>query len=105
MEFPPDWRVDNLGDFYVAIATLATSGDKVATELLAQLRPNGQVLDNFKFVVNVTQILDTELDFERLLPSAPLKGYQLRYQYWPRDITIRWNLTTSNWFDADMQKL
>jgi hypothetical protein len=38
MEFSPDWRVADLGDFDVAVATLATSGNEVAVELLAQLK-------------------------------------------------------------------
>jgi hypothetical protein len=29
-----------------------------------------------------------------------MKGYKLRYQYWPRDIHIRRNLTTSSWVDV-----
>ncbi len=76
MEFPPDWRVNNLDDFDVAVAMLATSADEVVIELLAQLRPNGRVLDNFRFTVSGPQILDVELVFERLLPADPLKGYR-----------------------------
>jgi hypothetical protein len=72
MEFPPDWRVNNLDDFDVAVAMLATSADEVVIELLAQLRPNGRVLDNFRFTVNRPQILDVELVFEQLLPADPL---------------------------------
>ncbi len=47
MEFLPDWRVDELGDFDMAVVMLATSGDEVAVELQAQLRPNGRVLDQY----------------------------------------------------------
>jgi hypothetical protein len=88
MEFLPDWRVDDLGDFDMAVVMLATSGDEVAVELLAQLRPNGRVLDHFRLVLNGTQILDAEINIEGLLPAAPLKGYRLRNQYWARDIAM-----------------
>jgi hypothetical protein len=100
MDFPPDWKVDDMEDFDVAVATLAESDDAVAVELLAQLRPNGRVLDNFRFAVNSSQILDVELSFNNLLPAEPLRDYKLRYQYWARDIAIRRNLTTSGWIDV-----
>jgi hypothetical protein len=100
MEFPPDWRVDNMEDFDIAVATLAGSDDAVAVELLAQLRPNGWILDNFRLVANGSQILDMELAFNHLLPAEPLRDYKLRYQNWARDIAIRRNLTTSCWIDV-----
>jgi hypothetical protein len=40
--------VDSLEEFNVAVATIANSGDAVAVELVAQLRPNGRILDNFR---------------------------------------------------------
>jgi hypothetical protein len=100
MDFPPDWRVDNMEDFDIAVATLAESDDAVAVELLAQLRPNGRILDNFRLVANGSQILDVELTFNHLLPGEPLRDYRLRYQYWAQDIAIRRNLTTSCWIDV-----
>jgi hypothetical protein len=100
MEFPPDWTVEPIDDFDVAVATLANSGDSVAIQLLAQLRPTGRILDNFRFAVNGQEILDVELDFHQILPTDSMKGYKLRYQYWPRDIHIRRNLTTSSWVDV-----
>jgi hypothetical protein len=48
MDFPPDWLVEPLHDFDVAVATLANSGDPLAIQLLAQLRPTGRILDNFR---------------------------------------------------------
>jgi hypothetical protein len=40
------------------------------------------------------------MEFERLLSADVLRGYQLQYQYWPRNISIRCNLTTSGWNDV-----
>jgi hypothetical protein len=81
MEFAPDWRVDSLEKLDIAMATIANSGKAVAVELLTQLRPNGQILDNFQLSVNGPQILDLELEFDHRLPVKPLKGLRLRYQY------------------------
>jgi hypothetical protein len=49
MEFPSNWRVDDLGDFDAAVATLASSGDDVAIELLALAQ--AQRLDSQQFLV------------------------------------------------------
>ena len=100
MDFPPDWSVASLEDFDLAVASLVASDNAVAVELLAQLRPSGRILDNFRFAVNGNQILDSELDLGQLLPADALRGYKLRYQYWPRDINIRRNMTTSSWADV-----
>ena len=100
MDFPPDWRVEPLDDFDVAVAWIASSNSSLAVELLAQLRPTGRILDNFRLAINGTKILDSELDMGQLLPVDSLQGYKLRYQYWPRDICIRRNLTSSVWLDV-----
>jgi hypothetical protein len=63
MEFPPDWQVEPWDDFDVAVASLATSGNDLAVELLAQLRPTGRILDNFRLSVNGSEILYAELEF------------------------------------------
>jgi hypothetical protein len=60
----------------------------------------GWLLDHFRFAVNGPQILDAELEFNQLLPADPLKGFQQCYHFWPRDIAIRQNLTTSCWVDV-----
>jgi hypothetical protein len=100
MEFPPDWLVEPLDDFDLAVATLANSGDALAIQLLAQLRPTGRILDNFRLSINSSEILDVELNLYHLLPVEVLKGHRLSYQYWPSDIRIRRNLTTSGWLDV-----
>jgi hypothetical protein len=100
MEFPPDWLVEPLDDFDLAVATLANSGDAIAIQLLAQLRPTGRVLDNFRLAINSSEILDVELNLHHLLPVEAVKGYRLNFQHWPRDIGIRRNLTTSGWLDV-----
>ena len=100
MEFPPDWLVEPWDDFDTAVASLANSGNDLAIELLAQLRPTGRILDNFRLTVNGTEILEAELELNQILPTPVLNGYKLRFQYWPRDIGIRRNLTTGGWLDV-----
>jgi hypothetical protein len=63
-------------DFDIAVATLAESDDAVAVELLAQLRPNGRILDNFRLVANGSQILNVELAFNPPAASGAAQGLQ-----------------------------
>jgi hypothetical protein len=100
MDFPPDWLVEDADDFDTAVASLASSDNPLAVELLAQLRPTGRVLDNYRFSLNGSRILDAELDMGQLLPVEALSGFRLKYQYWPRDITIRRNMMSSCWMDV-----
>jgi hypothetical protein len=100
MEFPPDWLVEPWDDFDTAVASLDNSGNDLAIELLAQLRPTGRILDNFRLSVNGTEILEAELELNQLLPTPVFNGFKLRFQYWPRDIGIRRNLTTGGWLDV-----
>jgi hypothetical protein len=100
MEFPPDWDIGPMEDFEVACAALAESGEPLLVQLLAQLRPTGRILDNFRLAVGGTQILDLEVDLGHIIPAPSLQGFRFSYQFWPRDIAIRRNMTTSSWIDV-----
>jgi hypothetical protein len=100
MEFPPDWDIGPMEDFEVACAALAESGEPLLVQLLAQLRPTGRILDNFWLAVGGTQILDLEVDLGHIIPAPSLQGFKFSYQFWPRDIAIRRNMTTSSWIDV-----
>jgi hypothetical protein len=100
MEFPPDWDIRPQEDFELACTALATSGEPALVQLLAQLRPTGRILDNFRFSIGGSQILEAELDLGVMLPAEALHGYRLSFQYWPRDITIRRNMMSSTWQDV-----
>ncbi len=41
-----------------------------------------------------------ELNLQHLLPVEAMRGHKLSFQFWPRDIGIRRNLTTSGWQDV-----
>lgn len=68
-------------------------------ELLAQIRPNGRVLDHYRITLGGSKILDVSVPLSKLLVSSRSNALKLRYQIWPRDISIKRNMTTSGWSD------
>ncbi len=95
MEFPPTWRFIDAEEFESATPTL---GDLCAA-LYLQARPNGRMLDHFRIGVGGNNILDVDVSCNKLFPSPNLNNWHLKKQYWPRDINIRRNATTSKWED------
>ncbi len=45
-------------------------------------------------------IVKAPLNLQHFLPVEALRGHKLSFQYWPRDIGNRRNLTTSGWLDV-----
>jgi hypothetical protein len=45
-------------------------------------------------------ICDANVDLEQLIPSTGFNKWKLRFQFWPRDVVIRWNMLTLAWVDV-----
>jgi len=54
--------------------------------------------NNFRLVLGGSEMLEVEVGAEALLPNS-YRHYKLRLDIWPRDIAIRLNMATSDWFD------
>ncbi len=100
MEFPPDWVVSPMEDFEAYTPPVQSSASDYVMELLAQLRPSGQILDHFRIALDGSAALSKELDLGQLIPSTLFKGHKLAFQFWPRDIQIRRNMVSSAWVDV-----
>jgi hypothetical protein len=74
---------------------------KHTMELYAQQRLNGRILDGTRIVLGGSEMIQVDVEMHSLIPAEQLKGWRLRYQVWPRDIAIRQNLATSNWYDLE----
>ena len=96
MDFPPDWEVFPAEDFTTAVPRNAGS---CGMELLAQIRPNGRILDHFRVSLGGSNILNISVPLPSLLLGTPDSGLILKYAVWPRDIEIKRNMTTSQWLD------
>jgi hypothetical protein len=94
MDFPMDWVINNAEDY--ATASPGYQGE-VAVELLAQLRNTGRILDSFRFTLDGASPLEAIIDVRSIIPADHYSGWKLVQQFWPRDIVIRRNMTTSAW--------
>ena len=98
MEFPPtEWSIFEAADFEVAQPR--NPGD-LGIELLAQIRPNGRVVDHWRLTAGGAKILEVNFFLMTLVPKASeLPAWRLSFQKWPAEIMFRRNMTTSDWFD------
>jgi len=98
MEFlPAGWEIFNTEDFETAAPRVA--GDAVM-ELMAQIRPNGRVMDHWRVAIGGAKILEADFRLSTICKSSVLSPYKLRFQTWPKDIRIRRNMNSSTWTDG-----
>lgn len=97
MEFPPAWDVFPAEEYTTATPR---NPQELGVELLVQVRPNGRMLDNFRFVIGGSELIELFIPLSAVLNIPDLPAWGLKYSVWGRDITIRRNMATSAWFDA-----
>jgi hypothetical protein len=97
MEFPGELEFFHNEDFDTAVPR--DMGDAVM-ELLAQVRPNGRVMDHFRITLGGSSLLEVDTVLSSLIPFPALDNYRFKFQFWPRDVAIRRNMTTSKWLDV-----
>jgi hypothetical protein len=97
MEFPGDLDFFDNEDFDSAVPR--STGEAVM-ELMAQIRPNGRVMDHFRIAVGGSSLLEVDKPLSALIPAASLDRYKFKFQFWARDVAIRRNMTTSKWLDV-----
>jgi hypothetical protein len=96
MDFPHDWTVLAAEEFETAAPRV--NGD-MTMEVLAQLRPSGRILDNFRVALAGSKALNFDADLFSLIPAAVFKGWRVKGQCWARDVAIRANVFSSGWID------
>ena len=98
MEFPPTgWEIFPHTDFEIAAPRLA--GDTVM-EMMAQVRPNGRCVDNWRIAIGGSKILEADFRLKEICRSTSINPFKLRFQAWPKDVKIRRNMTSSAWYDG-----
>jgi hypothetical protein len=96
MEFPPSWTVFLEEDFESAQPQVEGA---TTMELMAQVRHTGRMLGSFRIAIGGEARLKVDVDLGAMIPRDVFHGWRFRTQYWPRDIKIRTNLTSSAWID------
>jgi hypothetical protein len=97
MDYPPEWEFFPMEDF--ASATPRNPG-ALGVEVLAQIRPNGRVLDHFRVTLGGSRILDINVAMANLVSSAAVQTHRLKFQVWPKDLEMRRNMTSTAWKDV-----
>jgi hypothetical protein len=96
-DFPPSWEVFNADQFNIAAPR---NPGELGMEFLAQVRPNGHILDHYRISLGGSKIVDVSGPMAAIFPGVPAM-WKLRYQIWPRDVEIRRNMSTSNWVNIN----
>ena len=97
MEFPPaHWDIFPGAEF--ENATPRDPG-KLGAEVMAQVRPNGLILDDILIALDGSEQIILTASISTILPIEGLPEWKLVYKTWPREILMRRNMTTSDWFD------
>jgi hypothetical protein len=94
MEFPHNWDIFEMEQF--AAATPRAAGE-LGMELAMQVRPNGRMLDHYRVTLGGSRILDVSFGMAKLVNLPAAATWNLKLQVWPRDLSIRRNMTTSEW--------
>jgi len=99
MEFPPeDWPVFPANDFELAVPR---DPGALGIEVMAQARVNGRIVDHFRVAVGGANILRVNFSTRDIFLSDRIAATPLQYEVWPRDVTIRRNMASSAWIDAN----
>ncbi len=95
MEFPPTWSFVEEETFETAVP----NHGNLCAALYMQARPTGRMLDHHRIGLGGNGMLEVNVSCKKLFPSPNLNNWHLKRQYWPRDITIKRNASTSQWED------
>jgi hypothetical protein len=99
MDFPAEWEVFPAEAFETAMPRCPGSH---SVELMAQLRPNGRVMDHWRLALGGSGSMELNVPLNQILPiqAGFPDGLRLKTQYWPRDVAIRRNMSSSSWQDV-----
>ena len=98
MEFPGDDISYRSGEDFDT-AEPSEPGD-FGAELLAQVRNNGRILDHHRIVLGGSKLQTILVPLTKMMQLPSLSGWRFKFQFWPRDVTIRRNMSTSIWVDV-----
>ena len=68
-------------------------------KLLAQMRGSGRILDHHRIVLGGDRMQTVLVPMTKMFPTPSLSNWRFKFQFWPRDASIRRNMCTSIWVD------
>jgi hypothetical protein len=91
------WEIHSVAD--LPSYTLTEVVDTLTGALLIEVQPDGSVSGQQRFVLDGLSILDLDIQANKMVSCTGSSGFSFRWQVWPRDIKLRPNAFTSDWFD------
>jgi hypothetical protein len=98
MNFPHTWDVLVAVDFNTALPRAA---GQLGAEVIAQVRPNGRILDHYRVTLGGSKIIDVKASMAAMALAPAASSWVFRHQVWPKDVVIRRNMTTGPWINAN----
>ena len=94
MDFPPDLEIYPATEFEEA---QAHSPGTLGVELTVQVQDNGRMLDHWCLTLGGSAFQRVCVRLTKFIQLPALEGWNIKFQFWARDVTIRRNMTTSIW--------
>ena len=99
MEFSPgEWTCLPAEDFELAVPR---NPGTLGLEVMAQVRINGRVVDHVRTALGGSEILRVNFNTRDIFLAANLPATPLQLEMWPRDISVRRNMASSEWIDVN----
>jgi hypothetical protein len=92
-----EWAVMPLADFDTG---MPRDPGALGGELMAQIRNNSRILDNFRFALGGTAIITAEFTSKDLFATKILPSTPLTFKARPNQIVLRKNMLSSAWMDV-----
>jgi hypothetical protein len=97
MQFPHLWDILPAADFSTALPRAA---GELGAEVIAQVRPNGRILDHFRVTLGGSRIVEVRASMAAMALAPAASTWVFRHQVWAKDIQLRRNMTTGPWVNA-----
>jgi hypothetical protein len=94
---PPQWEVNPLD--ILPTYRLANETSPLEGALLLEVQPDGRISGEWRFVHGGSAILSIEVVANQMVSAGGSSGFTFQWQLWPRDIKLRPNTLSSEWFD------
>jgi hypothetical protein len=98
VNYPPDEfdirRAAEYGNFSLLDVT-----SPLAAAVLVHVDEAAKIFGGYKIVLGGTETLKLDVPAKEVLFMGESESYRIRMEMWPRDIRIRENMMTSDWFD------
>jgi len=97
MDFPPEeWDIFPTEDFELAEPR---DPGECGAEVMVQIRNNGRIMDHFRLAIGGSAMIEVAIKLRQVIEHNDIPDLTANLKIWPRDVKIRRNMTTSNWFD------